>query len=165
MFFRRKCPFLRTSFRCISLSSTAIFWAKKYVVSKLQIFRRKVIPQMGSKLKTLLDFPPPKSNAKTRRLTVSTCIALALIWQQASSANDRTNVLVYLVDKRRLWEETGHTDFTKLSPESLGDISVKVLCNDCCPSQNTRIYTAFMLFTWIQGIHWIPTKNTMKKFM
>ena len=94
---------------------------------------------------------------------VSTCIAAALICQQGSRFNDLANVLVYLVDKRTLWEETGHANFTKLFLESLGGISVKVLCNECCTSQKTGIdLHCIHAFHCIQCV---PTKNDMKYFI
>ena len=52
----------------------------------------------------------------------SSCIAVTLIWQQASSPDDLTKVLVYLVDKWTGWKETEHTHLTKSCLQNLWSV-------------------------------------------
>ena len=75
-------------------------WLKgisKSDVKSLAMIEILCCPQRFCHKSPVCCFPGPK-------LTVSTCFALALLWQQASSPNDLVSFLGYLVDKRTLSE-------------------------------------------------------------
>ena len=70
-------------------------------------------------LATLLPQERGLLACQARKLTVSTCIALALIWQQASSPNDLTKVLLFIWRIRGDYERKRDT---QISPNCLQNL-------------------------------------------